>query len=121
MKSVTAQSLLFCSISLIQTKLSDLLVVLASIEQICRNLETSITAPELLEQIKKKVDRAGETITVLNGLVRQDLVLNHEDESLPPKISWKSWIRLHRQVQTLSKRIRDARQDITMDLTLLTA
>jgi len=96
-------------------------VVLSTVEEISRNLETLHSTPELLLQIKRKVGRAGEVIAALNELIPNRLVLDHEDKSLPPKVSWKSWVRLQGRVQILSKEIRDARQDIVMDLTLLTA
>lgn len=78
-------------------------------------------APRLLEQVNRKVDDVGEVIRILGDLITNLLDLNHDNPSSTSKISWKAWVRVRGQVQTLSTQIRDARRDIAADLTLLTA
>lgn len=105
-------------------QVADIQIVLFSVEETCERLEGYGTDKQLLDQLMRKVDEAGTILNALNDLFQTRLIIKNKKtlkgSSVSSKISWK-WLKMQERVKILFQRLRKVRQDISADLTLITA
>lgn len=104
-------------------QVSDFQTISISIEETCN--QSGISNHDIARLIEQRVQTTREILDELNGIIQTQIVLNYRDVEDHPnvklRISWKNWTRKQNEIQILTTKLRESKELLGTNLTVLTA